>query len=81
MAVSPRKFATGLRNQAVSLGVMDNTGELIYPDSMPTTDVTRDAAGNLLTMTKSNGENTWVYTITRDANGNFASDGDGWVRQ
>jgi len=75
-----RMEAQGVVVLGPSGGVKDSTGAVIYPDSMRTSAVTRDASGNLLTMTKTDGTNTWVYTITRDANGYFASD-TLWVRQ
>lgn len=65
---------------SIRSGVQDSTGAWIYPDSLRTSAVTRDANRNLLTETKTDGTNTWVYTITRDANGDFASD-TLWVRQ
>lgn len=61
-------------------GVRDNTGAVFNPDSCATTAVTRDAAGNLLTMTISDGTNSWKQTITRDANGDLATVSL-WVRQ
>lgn len=61
-------------------GVRDNTGTVFNPDSCAMTGATYDADGNLLTMTKSDGVNTWVMTYTWDANGNLATVSL-WVRQ
>ncbi|QIB34734.1 hypothetical protein [Ancylobacter pratisalsi] len=65
---------------AARIGVLDDTGVMIYPDSYAVTAVTRDPAYNLLTTTISDGSTTWVQTITRDAAGNFATVSR-WVRQ
>ncbi|QIB32627.1 hypothetical protein [Ancylobacter pratisalsi] len=62
------------------IGVLDDTGVMIYPDSYEVTAVTRDPAGNLLTKTISDGSTTWVQTVTRDASGNFSTVSR-WVRQ
>lgn len=61
-------------------GVADSTGAIIYPDSYAISDVTRDASGNLLTETRTDGTTSWVRTITRDANGNLSTMSK-WVRQ
>lgn len=63
-----------------SLGVVDDTGEVIFPENYAISAVTRDGNGNLLTMTKTDGTTSWVQTITRDANGNLATQSQ-WVRQ
>jgi len=62
------------------VGVLDSTGAMIFPDSYATTAVTRDASGNLLTQTVTDGADEWVQTITRDGNGNLSTV-SAWVRQ
>lgn len=62
------------------VGVVDSTGAVIYPDSYATSATTRDTAGNLLTMTITDGTTSWVQTITRDASGNLSAMSK-WVRQ
>jgi hypothetical protein len=66
--------------KVMSGGVLDATGTIIFPESMAITAVTRDAVGNLLTMTRSDGANSWVQTITRDAGGNISTKSR-WVKQ
>ncbi|MDR6954110.1 hypothetical protein J2X65_003478 [Ancylobacter sp. 3268] len=60
--------------------VKDDTGALLYPDDCAVTAVTRDANGNLLKQTISDGTTSWVQTITRDANGNLSAVSK-WERQ
>lgn len=65
---------------AARLGVLDDTGTVIYPDSLPMTGATYDVNGNPLTMTKSDGTHSWVMTFTWDANGNLLTQSV-WERQ
>lgn len=60
-------------------GVKDSTGAIFWPDDCATSGVTRDAAGNLLTTTITDGTTSWRQTITRDAAGLLATVSR-WVR-
>lgn len=75
-----RMEAQGVVSLGPAGGVKDSTGAIIYPDSYAISAVTRDASGNLLTETRTDGTTSWVRTITRDANGNLATQSR-WVRQ
>ncbi|GLK85673.1 hypothetical protein [Ancylobacter defluvii] len=70
------RASTGAARNALK----DSTGALFYPDDCAVTAVTRDASGNLLTQTISDGTTSWVQTITRDANGNMSALSK-WERQ
>ncbi|MBB3772014.1 hypothetical protein FHS55_002623 [Angulomicrobium tetraedrale] len=72
--------ADGRSPALVASGIVDSTGAVINPDSYATTAITRDANGNLLTQTISDGTNSWVQTITRDGDGYVATVSK-WVRQ
>lgn len=49
------------------------------PPNLPVT-YTEDGSGNIDTMTKTDGVNTWVRTLTYFASGNIETD-SGWVKQ
>ncbi|MBS7546260.1 hypothetical protein [Ancylobacter oerskovii] len=72
--------ATNPMPSAARNAVKDSTGALMYPDDCAVTAVTRDASGNMLTQTISDGTTSWVQTITRDANGNMSAVSK-WERQ
>lgn len=65
---------------AARLGVLDDTGAVIYPDSLPMTGATYDVDGNPLTMTKTDGTDSWVMTFTWDGSGNLLTQSV-WERQ
>ena len=59
-------------------GSVDSDGGLI-PANYAISAVTRDASGNLLTQTITDGADSWMQTITRDVDGNLATMSQ-WVR-
>lgn len=70
----------GVSLGSIQFGVVDSTGNIIFPDSMSQTAATYNTDNLPLTITISDGTNTWVKTFTWDTNGNSITKSK-WVKQ
>ena len=75
--VGANQVASGLVTFA-QIVVTDSTGSYVAIDSLPKT-YGRDGSGNVMTVTATDGTNTWVKTYTRDGSGNVTAESR-WVK-